>query len=99
LPDIRKPVDEDDNFVVVNIYEKLVRENVRDMMSHMDMCSCGKCYADACAMVLNQLPPQYVTTHKGVLLSQLPQMRTENQIELTVKVVQALRMVRSSPRH
>lgn len=91
--------DDDSDFVVVNIYEKLVKESVVDMMKHMDMCKCAKCTSDACALVLNQIQPQYVTTQKGELLSKVPQMAMNNHIDLTVKVVQALRMVKESPRH
>lgn len=87
------------DFVAVNAYEELVRNNVLSMMEYMDMCSCQKCVSDACALVLNQLTPHYVTTRKGVMLSQLPEMSTERHIDLTVKVVHALRMVKESPQH
>lgn len=86
-------------YQVVNAYEELVRQSVEMMIQYMDMCSCNKCIADACAMVLNQLPPQYVTTRKGELLSQIPRTKQDQHIDLTVKVVQALQLVKDSPRH
>lgn len=87
------------HYVVVNAYEELVKQNVLMMVEYMDMCSCDKCISDACALVLNQLPPHYVTTRKGELLSQIPQTMRDQHIDLTVKVVQALQMVKESPRH
>ena len=87
------------DYVAVNAYEELVRSNVLTMMNYMDMCTCQKCISDACALVLNQLIPQYVTTRKGELLTQLPEMSLSNHIDLTVKVVHALRMVKDSPQH
>ncbi len=89
-----------DEFVLVNIYERIVMDSVMEMISFMDdMCSCPKCVSDACALVLNQMTPCYVTTRKGQLLSKLPQMKMENQIDISVMVVKALRLVKESPRH
>ena len=92
-------LDKNEDYVATNAYEDLVKNNVITMMKYMDMCSCQKCISDACALVLNKIPPQYVTTRKGALLSQLPEMGVEKHIDLTVKVVQALRMVKDSPQH
>ena len=91
--------EKNEDFVAVNAYEELVRNNVLTMIKSMDMCTCNKCISDACALVLNQLAPQYVTTRKGAMLSQLPQMGVEKNIDLTVKVVTALRMVKDRPQH
>ncbi len=90
---------DDNGYVIVNVYEELVKQNVLEMMNYMNMCSCDKCVADACALVLNQLPPLYVTTRKGELITQVHQTTQDQHIDLTVKVVQALQMVKDSPRH
>jgi competence protein ComFB len=91
--------DENNHYVVVNVYEELVKQNVLTMVEYMNMCSCEKCISDACALVLNQLPPLYVTTRKGELITQVHQTTQDQHIDLTVKVVQALQMVKESPRH
>lgn len=99
MPNFLHMGDDDNNYVVINAFEEIVKQNVLMMVEYMDMCSCEKCVSDACALVLNQLSPHYVTTRKGELLSQLPQTMRDQHIDLTVKVVHALHMVKESPRH
>lgn len=91
--------DENSSYVVVNAYEELVKQNVLMMVEYMNMCSCNKCVSDACALVLNQMPPLYVTTRQGELFTKVHQAARDQHIDLTVKVVQALQMVKESPRH
>ena len=90
---------EDQEYIVVNALEELVRENVATMCKYMEMCTCGRCISDVCALVLNQMTPKYVTSRKGELLSQLPQSVHDQHIDLTVKIVHALHLVKYSPRH
>ena len=88
------------DYIVANAYEDLVKQNVITMAKYMEMCTCGKCLSDVCALVLNQIPPNYVTTRKGEILSQLENSAVnDKQIDLTVKVVHALHLVKDSPRH
>lgn len=86
-------------YVVINAYEELVKENVSMMIQYMDMCNCEKCVSDTCALVLNQLQPHYVTTRRGELLTQVSHSVRDKHVDLTVKVVQALQLVKESPRH
>ena len=99
MPVFAHQSDESSNYVVVNAYEELVKQSVLMMIDYMDMCACEKCVSDACALVLNQLPPLYVTTRKGELITQVNQTMRDQHIDLTVKVVHALQMVNESPRH
>jgi len=87
------------DYVIVNAFEELVKQSVLTMARHMEMCTCEKCLSDVSALVLNQLPPHYVTTRKGEILTQLPQNVQDKHIDLTVKVVHALHYVKESPRH
>ncbi|GHU81262.1 hypothetical protein FACS1894191_8010 [Clostridia bacterium] len=86
-------------FALVNANEELVVNIVKNMMQFVDMCKCEKCFKDTCAIVLNRMSPQYVTTHKGSMLSQLPQMEMMHHAEITIMVVQALKIVGDSPQH
>ncbi|MCL2837421.1 MAG: late competence development ComFB family protein [Defluviitaleaceae bacterium] len=99
--DIEKPIYDDSlDYTVINIYEELVKQSVISMAEYMEMCKCGKCISDVCALVLNQLTPHYVTTRKGEILSRLSaNFEPDNQANITVKVVQALHLVNESPRH
>ncbi|MCL2579815.1 MAG: late competence development ComFB family protein [Oscillospiraceae bacterium] len=90
---------ETQDYVIVNAYEDLVKQNVLSMAKYLEMCTCNKCLTDVCALVLNDLPPHYVTTRKGEILTQLPQNAQDKHADLTVKIVHALNFVKDSPRH
>lgn len=98
MPEFLHP-DNNSEYVVINAYEELVKDNVLMMIKYMDMCSCEKCVSDVCALVLNQMQPHYVTTRRGELLTQVTQSVRDKYIDLTVKVVHALQLVKESPRH
>ena len=85
--------------ILVNAYDELVKTNVRTLISKMDMCQCEKCYLDVCALVLNQLPPKYVTTPKGTLMAKLPSMSNKKEAELTIMITQCAKMVQGKPMH
>lgn len=86
-------------YVLVNAYDDLVRTNVRHLMQKMDMCQCEKCFLDTCAMVFNRQYTHFVTTRKGELLAKVPEMSHSNHVEMTVVILDALRLVKSFPKH
>jgi competence protein ComFB len=86
-------------YKLVNAYEDLVKTNVRSLMENMDMCTCEKCYLDACAIVLNRNYTHFVTTKEGELLGKIPDMNHSNHVELVVAITDALRLVKNFPKH
>lgn len=86
-------------YVLINAYDELVRTNVRTLMEKMDMCQCEKCFLDACALVFNRQYTHFVTTLEGALLTKVPEMNHGNQVEMTVVILEALRMVKAFPKH
>ena len=100
MPDFLHPVNDGrKEFILVNAFEGIVKDNVEKMVECMEVCTCEKCISDICAIVLNQLPPNYVTTRKGELLTRAPQGSNDKYVDLTVKVVHAIQLVKNSPRH
>lgn len=91
--------EEKEKYILVNAYEDIVSASVKELMQYIDMCRCEKCYKDACALVLNQLKPHYVTTKKGTMLSQMPKVTIKNYSELTIIVAKTLQVVKQSPQH
>lgn len=89
----------DEKYTLINAYDDLVRTNVRGLMKKMDMCQCEKCFLDACALVFNRQYTHFVTTRAGALLTKVPEMNHSNQVEMTVVILDALRMVKSFPKH
>jgi competence protein ComFB len=83
----------------VNVNEELVRQNVRKVMGELGACQCETCFANACALVLNELKPKYVTSKKGALLSKIDSIDVSSQASLTVEVTKAVMKVMSNPHH
>ena len=88
-----------DKYVLRNYWEDRVIERTRDIVSKLDMCQCEKCFLDICALVLNKLPPQYVTTDRGNLMMKVPSLNTTAELELTVLVSRCAKMVSEKPMH
>ncbi|MCL1848807.1 MAG: late competence development ComFB family protein [Clostridiales bacterium] len=74
-------------------------ERTKTIISKMDMCQCDKCFFDVCALVLNKLPPQYVTTEKGNLMMKVPATSAKMELELTILISRSAKMVRDKPMH
>ena len=82
-----------------NYWEDKVIEKTQSIVSKMDMCQCEKCFLDICALVLNKLPPQYVTTEKGNLMMKVPATTAKTELELTVLISRCAKMVHEKPMH
>lgn len=89
----------EDDLLLVNIFEELVRAKVKDTIHKIDMCHCTKCQLNACAIALNTLPSKYVTTTKGALLAQLDVSGLEERTAVEVEVLKALKTVKECPMH
>lgn len=89
----------DDQIILVNIVEAIVRDKASKLIKTIDMCQCETCYLNACAIVLNAMDPLYVTTKKGALLSRINTAHYTYQTDLTVEIVKALMLVKEKPRH
>lgn len=85
--------------MLMNCLEDLVRIRVKELMEESDICQCEKCRRDVCAIVLNSLDPRYVTTEKGLLFSLLSATDTQYKTDLTVSIVQAIKIVKEAPQH
>lgn len=86
-------------YILINAYDDIVRSSVRDLMSKSNMCQCDKCFLDICAIVFNRKYARFVTTTEGQLLTRVPQVSYGGQVEMTVTILDAIKMVRDFPRH
>lgn len=93
-------MDDKKEYVLVNITEEVVRQEVKNQMQYFDMCKCEKCYLDTCAIALNHLKAQYVTTQHGALLASIPNfLHLGSQMNYKVEIMIALNRVKDSPQH
>lgn len=86
-------------YILINAYDDIVRSSVRDLMAKSEMCQCDKCFLDVCAVVFNRKYSRFVTTTEGQLLSKVPQISYGGQVEMTVTILDAIKMVRDFPKH
>ena len=87
-------------YILFNAMEETVREEVRATMNNMSICRCDKCYYDVCALVLNNSPPQYVTTPQGVLIKKAAALlRLDVLTKLSSEIFSAIETVKKNPGH
>ncbi|WRS27741.1 late competence development ComFB family protein [Oscillospiraceae bacterium MB08-C2-2] len=86
-------------YVLINAYDDIVKTMVRQFMDKTEMCRCEKCFLDVCALVFNRQYTHFVTTREGALLAKVPEMNHGNRVEMTVVVMDAIRIVKNFPKH
>jgi competence protein ComFB len=83
-----------------NLLEAVViREHERLLPDMTDACSCPLCREDVLVHALNRLPPRYVATLTGEVLSEVQMEADQGRADVTVALLEAFRVVRESPRH
>ena len=83
----------------ININEEFVKQCVAKTMKDLGACDCETCFANACALALNELHPKYVTTKRGALLTEIISTKVTNQADITVEATKAVMKVMKSPHH
>ena len=78
--------------IVERIADKLIGEDP-------DVCQCKQCRADIITYSLNHLKPKYAINVKGHALTAVDIESEQVQAEVTVKVLEAIKMVKEHPHH
>jgi len=80
--------------------EEAVQEEVLAIIKNSTMCKCEKCYNDVCALVLNSMKPQYVTTQEGRLIKKASTLLSLDALtKLSTEIFDAINIVRNNPAH
>ena len=83
-----------------NLLEDAVRELHRELVErNAGFCDCPRCTDDVLALVMNHTRPRYATSTRGVALSNLDIRGDQTRAELSVLVLEAMRVVAQHPRH
>jgi competence protein ComFB len=98
MPESKLPVT-DEEIILVNIMEELVKLQVKETLKDLGACECQTCYLNACALALNDLKPKYVTTRKGALFSKITEMERANSVNILFAVTKAVKQVQECPHH
>lgn len=87
-------------FQMVNKMESVVKLAIDDVLNkHPDLCRCSRCRMDMTALSLNNLPPRYVVTEFGDVLTQYDLESCQWKTDVMIAVVHALDIVKQKPRH
>lgn len=83
----------------INVMEDLVKEQIDKNINTFGICQCAVCRGDLAALALNHLPPKYVSTEKGRLISATEKMSYDNILEIIKAIAECAEMVKQNPRH
>ena len=82
-----------------NLMEDVVLQYVDAMMADDGGCRCDACRSDVIAYTLNRLPPRYVATDKGRMLSKLESYESQFHTDVIAAISEGIQLVRQHPRH
>ncbi len=82
---------------LVNLMEKTVFDKIDELWPATNYCKCENCRMDIATYALNRLPPQYVQSLQGKVLYRFTSGQTQNDINVTVAVGKAIKIVGESP--
>lgn len=85
--------------VLINKMEQAVRHTCETMMKQMSCCTCDRCVLDVMALALNTLPPKYVVTNMGEVITNVNLNSSQGQANITLAVCNAIEIVKNRPRH
>ncbi len=86
-------------FSLRNYMEEVVIKMEEDILNDINVCKCEKCRHDIAAIALNDLPPKYIVTEKGVLYSKIDALRQQFEVDITAAITKAAVIVKRNPRH
>ena len=94
-----KQEEEEDDFITVNVMERLVREKVPQYISQFHVCGCRRCLADVTALALTELPAKYVVINRSAVSPLMNFYSTKYAGRITVEVTKACMAVQKNPHH
>ncbi|MCL6478347.1 MAG: late competence development ComFB family protein [Peptococcaceae bacterium] len=62
-------------------------------------CTCEKCRDDMMALALNRIPPHYVATDKGSIITQVGFDLIGGKAQIASAILTAIKTVGANPRH
>ena len=90
----------DESHGLKNIMEDLVFEKLDEIMVKLASCQCENCRMDSAAFALNHLPPKYVVSDRGELISRTQYMdKGQYEMDVTMAVINGVTKVMERPRH
>ena len=83
-----------------NYIEKMVRDELAKLFEQDEkLCKCDKCYQDIMTLTLNNLPPMYVSSNVGHIMTMYNLTKDQLHAQVMVELLKAVELVRKSPNH
>ena len=83
-----------------NYIEKMVRDALKGAYERdKDLCTCDKCYQDIMTLTLNNLPPMYVSSDVGHIMTMYNLTKDQLQAQVTVELQKAIEQIKKHPKH
>jgi competence protein ComFB len=83
-----------------NYIEKVVRDELKRMFeTDKTLCKCDNCYQDMMTLTMNNLPPMYVASDVGHILTMYNLTRDQLRAQVMVEILKAVMTVKKNPRH
>lgn len=85
--------------ILKNLMETVVLDKLDEIFDSLDCCKCELCKKDIASLALNNLPPKYVVTHEGELLSKLNIHEKQYKTDIIKAIIDAAEIIKDNPRH
>lgn len=82
-----------------NFMEDVVAKLLEKDLQDSDVCHCEKCRMDIMALALNSLPTAYTVTTRGEIFAAIDSTYLQNRVDAEIAVLNAIEMVKASPKH
>jgi competence protein ComFB len=79
--------------------EEIVLSAMQDILRDIKVCTCERCRYDIAAKALNDLPPQYIVTQKGVIYSKINNLKSQFEVDVISAITKAAILVKRNPNH
>ncbi|MBM7854082.1 competence protein ComFB [Desulfohalotomaculum tongense] len=84
-----------------NYTETAVLQLLNEVLKNYDgsLCTCERCRQDIIALALNNLPPRYIVTDTGEIITQVSFNHFGGRAQVIAQIVKAVETVAKNPRH
>lgn len=90
----------EEGYHFINVMEELLmKQDLDDLLSQYNVCTCNRCKADVCALTLTALPSKYVVAADSSLSPVLSYYENRFRITMLTELIKSCTKVRENPRH
>ncbi|HET7598921.1 MAG TPA: late competence development ComFB family protein [Gemmatimonadales bacterium] len=85
--------------MIRNLSEEHVTASYESLRKHYpDFCGCDVCRSDVIVFALNRVPPRYVATREGEVVTEVNLEKEQSRAAIDVAVMEAFRRISLAPR-